>query len=94
MQGLSKIKFEFNWEESKHFHSTGTEVYNKDFEARVTTNRYLEDYQCTKHYFEVYNENGEIYHKSDEEYDTAEKAKLEAEIYLKSAVEDFCHKIS
>lgn len=94
MKSLSREQFKFSWEETKHFHLAGTEMFGKEFEARVTTKRFLEDYELLKYSFEVYNEDGELYFKSEEKYDEIEAAKLDAEEYLKSAVEDFRRKIS
>lgn len=93
MQNVSKTKLNFDWYGGKYYYYTGSEMLGKEFEARVFSSVDFENSPELKYSFEIYDEKGAIFFKSEPIYNNLEDAKLEAEIILKDAIDTFLSKL-
>lgn len=93
MQKVSKTKLEFDWYDGKYYYYAGSEMLGKEFEARVFSTANIEINSNLKYAFEVYNEKGQMFFKSESIYDHLKDAQLEAEIILNDAIDTFMHKL-
>lgn len=93
MQNVSKTKLNFDWYDGECYCYAGSEMLGKEFEARVFSSVDFENISELKYSFEIYNEKGASFFKSESIYDNLEDAKLEAEIILNDAIDTFLSKL-